>query len=325
MTRIAPVAIVMLGLSAAPVYAQAWLSSKGETTVSFVVSDSNVKQHNLSGVNSPGSNINTQSFLMDVTYGVRDDLSVTIALPIVRSRFLSYGTPPHPTIQDDGNYHTTATDFRFDIRYNAFNKRNAVITPFISTVTPSHEYQYFAHAAPGRRVNEVQVGTYVGTTLDALLPGTFVQARYAYGIQERFLDISHNRSVFSLEGGYFMTPDVRVFAMVSGQRTHGGFDLTPTSRLTWTNDQWLNHDRIVKEHFANFGAGLGWALNDVVDVFGSYSKMFSARNTHVLDRALVFGASIRVQKSAIERGIVSNSMGNRIARCACQKGLAAKR
>ena len=324
MTRIAPIAIV-IALSAAPVYAQAWLSSKGETTVSFVVSDSHVNQHDLSGVRSPGSSINTQSFLMDVTYGIRDDLSVTVALPIVRSRFISYGTPPHPTIQDDGQYHTTATDFRFDIRYNAFNKRNTVITPFVSTVTPSHEYQYFAHAAPGRRVNEVQIGTYVGTTVDKLLPGMFVQARYAYGIQEQFLDISHNRSVFSLESGYFMTPDVRVFGMVSGQLTHGGVNLTPTSRATWPEQMWLNHDRIVHENFTNVGGGIGWSVNDVVDVFGSYTKMIGALNTHVLDHALVFGASIRIQKSAIERGIVSNSVGNRIARCARQKGLAAKR
>jgi hypothetical protein len=324
MTRIAPIAIV-IALSAAPVYAQAWLSSKGETTVSFVVSDSHVNQHDLSGVRSPGSSINTQSFLMDVTYGIRDDLSVTVALPIVRSRFISYGTPPHPTIQDDGQYHTTATDFRFDIRYNAFNKRNTVITPFVSTVTPSHEYQYFAHAAPGRRVNEVQIGTYVGTTVDKLLPGMFVQGRYAYGIQERFLDISHNRSVFSLESGYFMTPDVRVFGMVSGQLTHGGVNLTPTSRATWPEQMWLNHDRIVHENFTNVGGGIGWSVTDVVDVFGSYTKMIGALNTHVLDHALVFGASIRVRKSAIERGIVSNSIGNRVARCACQKGLAAKR
>jgi hypothetical protein len=325
MARIAPIAIIVAALSAAPAYAQAWLSSKGETTVSFVVSDSHVNQHDLSGVRSPGSNINTQSLLADVTYGIRDDLSITVSLPIVRARFLSYGTPPHPTIQDNGAYHTTATDLRFDLRYSAVNKRGFVLTPFVTTVTPSHEYQYFAHAAPGRRVHELQFGTYVGKTLDNLLPGMFIQARYGYGVQERFLDISHNRSIYSAEGGYFMTPDVRVFGMVNGQLTHGGVNLTPTSRLTWPEEMWLNHDRIVHESFTNVGGGIGWSVNDTVDVFGSYTKMVKALNTHVLDHALMFGVSFRVQKSALERGIVSNSVGNRIARCACQKGLAAKR
>ncbi len=323
--RAAILALILTGLTATPALPQAWLPSQGEVYASVVFSDSFVNQHDLSGVRSPGSDINTQSTLFDVTYGVLDDLAVTVSLPIVRARFISLGTPPHPTIQDDGRYHTTATDLRFDIRYNAFNKRSTVVTPFITTVTPSHEYQYFAHAAAGRRVHEVQVGTYVGTTLDALLPGMFVQGRYAYGIQEQFLDISHNRSLYSIESGYFLSPDLRVFGMMTGQHTHGGVNLTPTSRLTWSDAMWQNHDRITKEHFMNLGGGVGWSVNDTVDVFGSYSKAIAAKNTHVLNHAVIFGASVRVRKSAFERGIVSNSLGNRIARCACQKGLAAKR
>jgi hypothetical protein len=53
--------------------------------------------------------------------------------------------------------------------------------------------------------------------------------------------------------------------------------------------------------------------------------MVSARNTHVLNRALQFGASVRLQKSALERGVVNLNAGNRLARCACQKALALKR
>ncbi|MGH9203132.1 MAG: hypothetical protein ACRD2A_18045 [Vicinamibacterales bacterium] len=325
MIRIAALAVIFAAVSAAPARAQAWLPSQGEATVSFVFSDSFVKEHAINKVRSPGSNINTQSLLADVTYGVRDDLSVTVSLPIVRARFLSSGTPPHPTIQDDGRYHTTATDFRVDIRYNAMNKRGMVLTPYLTTVTPSHGYEYFAHAAPGRRVNEVQVGTYFGTTVDKLLPGMFVQGRYGYGIQERFFDFSHNRSLFSVESGYFVTPDVRVFGMMSGQRTHGGLDLD--TRSTWPDAWWLNHDRITRENFVNVGGGLGWSFNEQVDFFGSFTTAVSARNTHVLNRAFLFGASIRLQKSAFERGIVtaSASRGNQLGRCACQKALALKR
>jgi len=312
-------------LTAAPARAQAWLGSQGEITTSFVFSRQFVDEHDLNGLRDKNSDIFTNSMIADVTIGLRDNLSLTLAIPIVSSKFVTAGTPPHPTIQDNGSYHTTATDLRFDLRYNVFNRRNLVITPFIGSVTPSHKYEYFAHAAPGRRVNELQIGSYVGTTLDGLLPGMFVQGRYGFGIQERFLDISHNRSQFSGEVGYFATPDIRVFGMVSGQVTHGGVDLSPTARLVWPAQQWLNHDRIVRENFTTVGAGLGWTVNDVFDVFGSYTTMVQARNTHVLDRGLTFGASIRLQKSALERGIVNLSAGNRIARCACQKGLALKR
>ena len=318
-------AVVLAAVSASPAGAQAWLQAKGETTVSFVVSDSFVREHDLNGIRDPNGRISTQSFLADVTYGVRDNLSVSLSLPVVRSQFTTLGTPPHPTIQDDGRYHTSAADFRFDVRYSALNRRSTVITPFISTVTPSHDYQYFAHAAPGRRVQELQVGTYVGTTLDRLLPGMFVQGRYGYGFQERFVDISHNRSVYSVESGYFLTPDVRVFGMVGGQHTHGGLNLIPGASRIWPANLWQNHDRVAREEFLNLGGGMGWSINDAFDVFGSFTKATYARNTHVLDRAIVFGVSLRVQKSALERGIVSASQEHQLARCACQKGLAAKR
>lgn len=305
--------------------AQAWLPSQGEVSLSFVFSDSFVDEHDLNGWRDPNSDIFTQSLLADVTLGVRDNLAITVSIPVVRGRYLSTGTPAHPTILDDGRPHTTLTDLRVDVRYNAVNRRGFVISPFLTTVTPSHRYEYFAHAAPGRRVNELQLGAYVGTTLDSVLPGMFVQGRYGIGVQERFLDFSHNRSLFSLESGYFATPDVRVFGMVNGQVTHGGLDLFIGANRVWPEAQWQNHDRITRENFVTAGAGVGWSVNDVIDVFGSYSRMISARNTHVLGRGLQFGVSIRLQKSALERGIVNLSAGNRLARCACQKGLALKR
>jgi hypothetical protein len=137
--------------------------------------------------------------------------------------------------------------------------------------------------------------------------------------------VRHNRSMFSGELGYFATPDIRVFGMVSGQVTHGGVDLIPSARLVWGETKWTNHDRITRENFTSVGGGMGWAVNEVVDVFGSYTTMVQAQNTHVLKGAVLFGASIRMRKSALERGIVNLSAGNRIARCACQKGLALKR
>lgn len=325
MMRRVLIAAGLLALAAGPARAQAWLPSQGEVSLSFVFSDSFVDEHDLNGLRDPNSDIFTRSLLADVTFGVRDDLAITVSLPVVQSKFVSTGTPPHPTVQDDGRFHTTVTDLRVDVRYNAVNRRGFVVTPFVTTVTPSHGYEYFAHAAPGRRVHELQLGAYVGSTLDDVLPGLFVQGRYGYGIQEKFLDFSHNRSIFSVESGYFARPDVRVFGMVSGQVTHGGVDLYPAASREWPAAQWRNHDRITRENFLNVGGGVGWAINDVVDVFGSYTKAVMATNTHVLSRALMFGASIRLQKSALERGIVNLSAGNRIARCACQKGLALKR
>lgn len=319
------IAVVLVLAAVSSARAQAWLPSKGEATLSLIYSDSFVDRHDLSGVSDPNSDIYTRSMMADVTFGVRDNLAISVSIPVVHTRFVGAGTPPHPTYLDDGSWHTTITDFRVDVRYTALRRRGLVVTPFATTVTPSHGYEFFAHAAPGRRVNELQVGTYVGTTVDRLLPGMFVQARYAYGVQERFVNFSHNRSLGAIETGYFATPDIRVFGMINGQRTHGGVDITPRSRFEWPAIQWVNHDRITKESLVQAGAGVGWTISDALDVSASYSTALYSRNTHVLDRALIFGTSIRLQKSSLERGILSVNSGRRIARCVCQKALALQR
>ena len=55
---------------------------------------------------------------------------------------------------DDGAYHAAFSDFRFDVRYNVA-KKGMVLTPFVGAIVPSHDYAYFAHAAPGRNLHEL--------------------------------------------------------------------------------------------------------------------------------------------------------------------------
>ena len=88
-TRMRPAlsfAAAIVLLSAAPACAQAWLASQGEITMSFVFSNSFVDEHDLNGLRDKNSDIDTNSLLADVTFGVRDNLSVTVALPIVSSQ-----------------------------------------------------------------------------------------------------------------------------------------------------------------------------------------------------------------------------------------------
>jgi hypothetical protein len=57
---------------------------------------------------------------------------------------------------DDGKYHPTFQDFRFDVRYNV-TKKGVVLTPFVGSIVPSHDYAYFGHSAVGRDLKELQV------------------------------------------------------------------------------------------------------------------------------------------------------------------------
>ena len=77
-----------------------------------------------------------------------------------------------------------------------------VLTPFVGSVTPSHDYTYFAHAGFGRDLNEVQIGASAAKLFEKGIPGLIIQARYAYGFVQQVVDISHNRSLMSLEGAF---------------------------------------------------------------------------------------------------------------------------
>ena len=306
--------VSMVAFAPAEAWAQAWLPQQGEATASFVLTDVLVREHYLPTQTVDRGHIGTKTLIADVTYGLRDDLALSVALPIVRSRY--WGAFPHAGGLDDGVAHTTIQDLRIDLRYS-LARGPVMVTPFVGSIVPATDYEYFAHAAPGRRVRELQVGTYVAGTLDRILPGLFVQGRYAYGFAEQILDIPHNRSQLGLELGYFVTPSVRVLGMFSGQRTHGGVDMSLTSGRDWPAERFRNHDRIVAEHYANLGGGLGWTVNDTFDVFGSLATTVAGRNTHKMRYAATIGASIRLRKPAADPFSASRREG--LVRCVCQK------
>jgi hypothetical protein len=82
-------------LTAAPAgRRRGWVA--GEITTSFVYSRQFVDEHDLNGLRDKNSDIFTNSMLADVTFSVRDNLSVTLAIPIVSSKFVTAGTPRHP-------------------------------------------------------------------------------------------------------------------------------------------------------------------------------------------------------------------------------------
>ena len=283
--------VLLLGLlvTPAPTFAQAWVPEKGEGSVSLAVQQLNVKKHLSGSVIADAGHINTFVVMADMTYGLTSKVAVDLAVPFVSSKYS--GSRPHPnTTIDDGTFHSSVTDFRMSLRYN-LTRGGAVITPFIGTVVPSHDYQYYGHAAFGERLNELQVGAYIAKLFTRGVPGVFISSRIGYGFVEKVQDIKHNRSVGDLEVGYFLSPSLRAFGMASGQYTHGGvnFPITGPSGLPLKYQP--VHDIIQRVHYVNAGAGLAYSLKDSLDIFGSFSREVTGRNGHVLNRGMTVGAS----------------------------------
>jgi hypothetical protein len=323
-------ALPMLAFTAVSVRAQAWLPAQGEGSVSLVVQDMYSKYHFLPTTGFDRGHVQSENVTVDVAYGLTDKIAVNIGIPWVASKYT--GTSPHPLVDssgpvpvlygvnplDDGKYHETFQDFRFALRYNV-TRRGMVLTPFVGSIMPSHDYTSFAHAAPGRDLKELQLGVSAARLLDSLVPGLFVQGTYSYGVTEQVLDISHNRSNMALELGYFVTPRLRLLALNTGQITHGGIDLTLNSRADLGPLLFSHHDQINRENYMNVGGGASYALTEAVDLFGSVIHTVAERNGHALEYGLTAGLSWSFSTGRSKARAIA-STENSLVRCVCEKG-----
>ena len=333
--RIGAIVLTMIGTLAGfsrTACAQAFVPAQGEGSVSLLFQDQFFRYHySLAGPSDAGQ-IYSRSMLVDLTYGVTDKVAVNISLPWIATRY--EGTKPHPLDPlnpaaginplDDGTWHSTAQDFRFDLRYNVtrnLGNKGIVLTPFVGSIVPSHGYGYFSHAAFGRGLHELQIGTSVAKLFERGIPGLLIQGTYAYGFTQQVVDISHNRSIASLEAAYFATPKLRLLALSSGQRTHGGLDYSaPPSLATLGPTLFQHHDQIDRVNMLAVGGGASYSLTDSLDLYGSLMHTVSQRNGHGMARGLTMGLSWSFTTARGRRHAAATLAENSLARCLCEKG-----
>src|SRR4029453_8483837 len=169
---------------AGPLHAQAWLPPQGEAFFSFGYSNIFVTKHYTypaahleqgipfqagDNIEDDRGHIRSQSVGAQIGYAFTDRLTVQFGVPYTDAKWYSVpgrGNPHRPLdgpTLDDGQYHATFADFRIDALYQVI-QGSTVLTPFVSAVIPSHGYQYFAHAAVGRGLNEYILGLNFGSS-----------------------------------------------------------------------------------------------------------------------------------------------------------------
>src|SRR4029453_19143917 len=148
------IGVLAIGLAPSAASAQAWVPPKGDGTLSLAVQQLNVKKHYATTTTVDAGHINTGVLLADMTYALTNKIAVDLAVPFVVTKYS--GTRPHAgTNIDDGTYHNSFTDLRMSVRYN-LTRKGAVITPYVGSVVPSHDYQFYGHAALGEQLNKRQ-------------------------------------------------------------------------------------------------------------------------------------------------------------------------
>jgi hypothetical protein len=308
-------AVLGFGVMSRPAAAQAWLPAKGEGTVSILFTNVSSSDHYLPDRRYDFGHIDANTLLADVTYGVTDRLAVTFGVPLVVSRYR--GNAPHrPITIDDGAWHSTMQDFRFSVRYNAI-RGALIVTPFVGTDLPSHNYEFYAHAAPGRQLKELAGGVSVAKLFATL--GLVLQGRYALSVSEGVLDQPRRFSVASAEAAYFLTPSLRLLGVTSARVGHTGIDLYPDSGRVLPFEIFEHHDQMSRESFTNVGGGASYSLTERMDLFGGFTTTVRGRNTHAVNRGLSVGVSWSFGGKDDTSLSSDNEQTKSLVRCLCEK------
>jgi hypothetical protein len=302
------VALGLFILCSSPASGQsAWLPVDGESNVSFIFQNLRFGGHfDESGVKLEGA-VPSRAFLgiFQFEYGLTDKLALTARLPYIASEFTGDDDEPVTALLrerydefrranpqaavstlDTGGFYSTFQDLGFTLRYNMLDdaRSGLVITPVIGATIPSHHYRTVGEAAPGQDLLALHTGVNVGRLLDPLLPNAYVHGRYVYSFVESLLDVSMNRSLVEIEGGYAITPIVTARGLATWSHTHGG---VPFSQAFDNVVLFLSHDRLLASRYWHVGGGATVSLTDSLDLDAAFVTFLAGSDTHYGNGATV--------------------------------------
>lgn len=298
-------AVVVFAAPAPGVQAQAWVPPAGSGSITVAAQAIDHTGHVLTdGSTIPFGKSRTAAIYVEADMALTDRLSITAGIPFVFAKYRGPrppdGIPEPPMVQAVDRcycWQKGLQDISVTARYNVLSGA-AAVTPSISLGVPSHDYNYVGEAVVGRNLREVRLAIDAGARLDALSPRLAVQARYAYAIVERVLDVPNNRSNATAEIILRLTDRVAVQGALSRQITHGGLragvgppgpDGIPWGEIT-TPELFREHDRLIRDNNWRLGGGVSIGLARG-DLFVSYVEFVGGTDTHA-GRALTTGFSV---------------------------------
>lgn len=313
--RLSRLALAVASLWAASAQAQLHVPAQGHGTLTATVQVVTDHWHLTGeGDRSGESNITTNSLFLKFDYGLTGRLAVNLNAPYVQKRFraLPGGARPHdpaPFNQphddhdhehehvdrlDDGSFHGQWQDWGVGLRYR-WRDAPIAITPFLNYSWPSHDYTYFAHAAPGTRQKRSQVGVFVGRTFGPPWINTYAQGSYSYTFVEKVLGIDVDYSTLNLEMGHHFSERFSGRVFLTYRKTHGGLDLprdfpwrgsSPPPQDEGLRELFLNHDRIQRIDYLNGGFGVAWTIDGQHALTLDYLATLWGENGHEIHNAV---------------------------------------
>lgn len=271
--------------------AQAWVPPKGEGTVSFTYQTYHHTGHfDKSGHKNTNGATESKALVTELDFGLTNTIGLNVSLVGIASRYT--GSPSYivdgivttPGPLDNGKYHAAFQDVRVEAR-RMFLAGPVALAPYVAFAVPTHHYETRGEAVPGRRRRELQLGASAETSLNALLPRSYVHGRYTYARLEPIDHLPHTRSIIDAEAGYDVTRHVGVRGLMALQIAH----------KRPTRDQllpiWDQHDRFINSSYFNIGAGISVDVSRQLELYGVWSGTVRGnRGAHVA-RVLAIGVT----------------------------------
>ena len=287
-------------LASANVSAGAWTPEAGGGTVSLAYQYSHVQNHlSAKGKQIDAGSINSNSALLQVSYGVTDHLAVTASIPYIEKKYNGKG--PHTisdghggvrvSPEDNGDYHGGFQDFALGVQYQ-MNWGRWAISPFSAYSSPTHDYEHFAHAAVGSKQRKFTFGVDTATILPAPLDPFYLQVGADYSWYQKFEGVSVGRGTLTIEIGCVVTDRLQMRVFSIGQKTFGGLEF-PEDFVPVATHRGLfyHHDQVQRVDYVDGGLGASFALTGDTDVFFQYLKTFWGENGHETEFLLSAGIS----------------------------------
>ena len=165
-------------------------------------------------------------------------------------------TEPQPDSEflDDGSYHGSWQDYTFGLSYHHVIEDTYFLTPTVLVTIPSHEYTFYAQAAPGKYLERVEFSLELAHQLE--LSNWYWRGAAGYVFVEETLGQNVDYAKVDLELGYFLSDRFIVKGFAAGKHGHGYSGADNTSEELYHIIQRTPHN------YANLGAGLDWRIDD---------------------------------------------------------------
>lgn len=258
--------------------AQAWVSAKGELSLSLH-SDYQTSQGVWHGPTLvTGLPVQALNNAIAAEYVPLEHLAVGLTLYGNGVRYSGPQViPGNDTVilahgsQDDGSFHWNVTDLDFDARYQAYDGA-VTLTPILRARIPVTDYEQKGYGAAGSHLAEAGAGLYLGRyglglddlVLQASYTFTYVQKESGGGAATEQYRV--NRSDADLSLSYVITDKLIAGVGAAFRYTHDGFDLqdypglAPGSPLIMWHDPVLRARYLAPTVMASYQMTPAWSL-----------------------------------------------------------------